>query len=131
MAVEANEAPISLKTFLEGIPPYVRRELDQRFVADGYETGQPRLTVALPSVSLYGENEACKGEMTFDPVGDKTVTVTTGQNNVTSGGLSSHLVRYLCRHCRRTWKTFALELQGAAHKNGSALKIGEWPPFGP
>jgi len=118
----ANE-PISLTQFLEGVPPSIWRVV-HKFLIRTYPTGSKSIEADLPTLSL--ECGACDGEMNFD---SSTRVVRIG-GATDKAVASDEFLRYTCRHCRRSTKTFAVRFV-AAPEESSALKLGEWPPFGP
>jgi hypothetical protein len=80
----------------------------------------------LPDIVLHCE--ACDGERTFQPRMESHKEDRRAQ----SGGNRSVNLQYRCRNCEESYKTFSLlydpMLDGLY---SAAIKIGEWPPFGP
>ena len=82
--------------------------------------------VAVPPIRLPCEGEQCGGVRVFQrvPTGDSL------RLDPNEWGVKTAFLKYWCRNCSRTGKTYAVGFW----QNGedvSAVKIGEWPPFGP
>jgi hypothetical protein len=108
--------------FLRSTPPNTTEELvDAVHVNKGPGL---KYTVAQPVIRLHCGQESCEGERFFTTSESKTVLLSEDWTNC--------FVRYVCRNCRRTVKTFSL---GVCRKGisgaGAAMKYGELPEFGP
>ena len=77
-----------------------------------------------PDVKLYCDNEACNRAQFFQC---KRSPIQLEEDQ----WLQTFLT-YQCRNCRKSFKTFAIEVKCfGGGENGEARKFGEWPPFGP
>lgn len=105
----------SFAQFLESAPPDFTEQVCDRSAPDGF--GQFHLRQ--PDLQLHCET--CEGVRTFYST-DKSVTL--------HGDLNYEFMRYACRNCRSTVRTFAVVVKGAG-TSGLVQKLGELPPFGP
>jgi hypothetical protein len=80
--------------------------------------------VAGPDIILHCPNEQCGGERVFASI--------SGWESLSDKPNWIFRV-YQCRNCRRYAKTYALIVkeEGEAPSDGVAVKVGEWPAFGP
>ncbi len=83
-------------------------------------------SVTTPSLKLFCTNPDCEDECFFDC--DDSPEIKQEQ-------LCPIYLRYVCRHCKKSFKLFALlvfaENKPQPAMSGRAIKVGEWPPFGP
>ena len=88
------------------------------------EFGRPLVTIAAPDLLLHCNSDACRGERIFAAV---------SRPKVQEGQFSRVFIAYSCRNCTKTQRLYALLLhpENGYSKSGVAIKIGEWPPFGP
>ncbi len=106
--------------FLESQPPGQSRKITG--VAQPHPTGTADLVV-LP-VQLYCDSEECSGLRYFD-------SASSGSLNP-ANAWHKQFLDYRCRHCKKTMKIYAvLVLRNTTGRDGEAVKVGEWPPFGP
>jgi len=76
-----------------------------------------------PILQLYCDSEDCKDHCFFK--------CTSGTGNV-GAAWQYILLHYKCRNCDITTKTFAVRARLSGNSiSGEAVKLGEWPPFGP
>lgn len=123
---EAEEAsgqtPISLKEFLESIPPGKTRVLSD--TVDSQATGIGSMNtsyfIELPDTQLHCSTTTCNGIRFFEPDSEK-VWLKTEKG-------SSHFLLYTCKNCERTQKIYAII--GSLDETCVLTKIGEYPPFG-
>lgn len=115
-----SEAPtkveIGLKQFLETVPPGALFSVSECISDHGSYKGLDN-----PAVQLHCPSAECDGTTWFDY---KSGDVSLRHQEWTFG-----IAKYVCRHCRRQIKWFAL----CARLDGQAvtvMKIGEYPPFG-
>ena len=110
--------------FMESYPPGV-----QALISDLVEvkrlapTSPPEYHLALPDLQLHCDHSSCNGVRFFD--------CETPQPWTSEDAKATFLV-YKCRNCEQTEKLFALLFRReGVGPDGEAVKIGEWPPFGP
>jgi len=116
---EAAAKPLDWKCFLEKIPPEatvtVMTALTSTPSGDYYTERSP--------IQLYCDGPECESTMWFDHIG--------GSASATLNSWGSAIVQYKCRHCQKRWKGFAIRFKPVSPKQAHAVKIGEYPPFGP
>jgi len=77
-----------------------------------------------PRLKLYCANSYCNGIRFFDSYQTKKVTLTEKWSRI--------FVHYSCANCRSHTKIFAVMVRWNPDLDeGEAVKLGEWPPFGP
>jgi hypothetical protein len=104
--------------FLETSPPDVQEEVSDLVAQYGNN-----FVLTQPQLALYCASDTCNGIRIFE---------STRVSNSVSNDWSFDFVRYVCRNCKRKTKTYALAVRkGKENQSGSALKLGESPPFGP
>lgn len=76
------------------------------------------------AISLHCETDTCRGIRFFEPV--ERMTLIPGER-------TKHFLRFVCRNCQKTSKTYAFWslLSKDNNGNGELMKFGEHPPFGP
>src|SRR5712692_6939278 len=117
---EKNEARPKKKftEFLESTPPNVEEEILELCEHRGY------WQVISPDLQLYCSTEACQGMRFFQCESSEAYTEPNKWRN--------GFMKYVCRNCRRTVKTYALMVRQQNNYNyGTAIKLGEFPPFWP
>jgi len=83
-----------------------------------------RYYLRTPDVKLYCDNEACEREQFFECKNGSTLLKPDQWHQI--------FLDYRCRNCRKSYKTFAVEVKCFhGSEDGEAMKFGEWPPFGP
>src|SRR5262249_33576269 len=75
-----------------------------------------------PSLELYCDSPQCGGIRYFD---------SNARALVTSTNWYQIFLNYKCRHCEETTKQIAVQFYRSGGNDGEAVKLGEWPPFGP
>jgi hypothetical protein len=86
--------------------------------------GRASRHLANPDVLLHCSSDTCNGERMF--------MYTNQLTTLSHEDWERRIVRYLCRNCRTSEKWFALLLLPDANgSRGIAIKLGEYPPFGP
>ena len=115
--------PITVKEFLEKVPPgrmVPVKELAKRGVS---QDGEFYWTLLLPALELYCVTESCDGIRSFGPPPGKYMK---------SKADTEHFITYLCRNCTKVIKTYALRISVTANgPDGTLFKYGERPAFGP
>ena len=82
-----------------------------------------RYTLRTPDLELYCDNESCKGTRFFE-CNERGATLDVNK-------WAQRFLYYYCRNCRSTAKIFAVMVKRTTVGRGKAIKLGEWPPFGP
>lgn len=109
---------IPWRTFLESQPPGQARKVTG--IAEERGDGSH---LVIPALQMYCGSVACDGVCFFD--------------SETTGAWLSHqeprfqFLAYHCRHCMQTEKIFAVMVKPESSQSGEALKLGEYPGFGP
>jgi hypothetical protein len=77
-----------------------------------------------PDIQLYCDSDTCGGMRFFSY---------ESRDQILFSGLNSIIIRYQCRNCTEAIKIFAVNINRIhSHgRDGTALKIGEYPPYGP
>jgi hypothetical protein len=110
--------------FLESTPPYVTETLSDLVLVSPGPSGNLQYVLSQPQIRLHCETEACQGLRFF--ACSETRTWLSDDN------WANHFVRYVCRNCRQTLKTFSLAVRRKGNSGaGEAMKYGELPAFGP
>jgi len=119
-SVSSEPPGVLFAEFLEGIAPSAARE-----VSDLREQRQGHWILNTPDVQLHCDSESCGGIRFFRYTGKMVYFGTEKVMEV--------FLRYECRNCEEREKIYAVvgirDETGKAE--GSALKLGEWPVFGP
>ncbi len=113
---------IKFKEFLESHPPGSERLVDD--IEKARLRPEHVRHVATPTLELYCDSDECQDHVFFDALGSAPA--------ITEEWRDIFLI-YLCRHCQKTSKTFALRVCATSKvaTHGNAIKYGELPPFGP
>ncbi|MGH7582686.1 MAG: hypothetical protein ACREL5_05630 [Gemmatimonadales bacterium] len=116
---DSAEPPMTFARFLETIAP--NREVA---VLDLLVDGQFGRQFDWPVIELYCDRESCDGPRFFAAPGTPGPVRDETPHNL--------FVSYVCRNCRSTYKTFALNVRAVGTGlQGVARKYGEMPRFGP
>lgn len=125
MGAEIAEKRISLKEFLERVPPGTYSPISDLGGTKSYPpSGTALAQLAFPEIILHCETEGtCGGDRVFK---------TDYEWSLAKDSEHNAFVHYVCKNCSQEIKTFALWLTlDADLKAGSAFKYGEFPAFGP
>jgi hypothetical protein len=118
---EETAATISAAKFLEQVPPGEERELS----LDAFQYRGSRIIPIFvwPTIELHCS--ICAGFRFADP--------SQSEQGFTFGEESWRWCHYSCRNCKQVLKLYAIELTAPAsqEQSGAALKVGEYPLFGP
>lgn len=77
-----------------------------------------------PRLKLYCPNSVCSGVRFFDSYQTKKVTLSEKWSRI--------FLHYSCANCRTHSKIFAIMARWNTDiDEGEAIKVGEWPPYGP
>jgi hypothetical protein len=119
---DATPAAKPFDKFLTSTPPDVVEEISD--VARYYSSQRLDLIyLATSGLLLHCDSEQCHGERFF--------RCTEGSFNVTSNKWEFGFIHYACRNCRKKTKIFSIAARRGQTLSGSAMKLGETPPFGP
>jgi hypothetical protein len=118
---------MSFRAFLEGVPllksHQVQIELSRQ------SSTHMHATLKIPTIELYCPQSECGGTRYFDPT-NTSVEIYLFRDG-TGTHLDDHFFDYWCRNCRRTFKTYALQVHIERFDQvGNLMKIGELPAFG-
>lgn len=114
---ELEVAPILFAEFLETQPPNSPRD-----VSDVREAVQGRWFVSTPDLQLHCSDVACGGTRFFEFRGNSPYFHTQSDN---------FFLKYVCRNCDESFKTFAIDITVQSGTRGVVTKYGELPTFGP
>jgi hypothetical protein len=109
--------------FVESVPPNVKCRVGG--LAPQYRQGS--WIISTTDITLHCASEFCQGPRAFALIGD-------GYHDVRVGRTETNLfLKYVCRNCRKTFKTIAVEVRRNEDEDGDgvAKKYGEDPPYGP
>jgi hypothetical protein len=113
---EPEEKTVEWRSFLESIPPNSPHRIAD-LQKDDY-------ALQIPNLMLYCTSDICNGERVF--------TSSSVHGQVSDSSWTEKFLHYVCRNCHKSRKTYAILFIGdKAGPGGQAIKLGEWPPFGP
>lgn len=112
---EINANRLSLKTFLEETPPD-----NIVSISDFTPLGDGQF-IQTPELLLHCGNDACQGPRIFN----------CKDSLYLSKNWSTKFLTYSCRNCDQRLYRFAIMWCVSSTPIGSALKVGQVPPFGP
>ena len=118
-ASEKTLDEITLSEFLVAFPPGKERNV----IAEVAHEAGTLWSIKPPPIRIYCDSPVCQGIHFFDP--------NTSSFRMNSGTSANVFWHFSCRHCTVNGKTFALYLFLNSAANLVALKVGEWPIFGP
>lgn len=123
MTLPTNEIPptekVTFKDFLEKNPPGKMALVD-----DIGRRHDGRYSISEPEIQLYCGSETCDGIRFF--------TCVTDTNHLSeTNTIKNFFLRYSCKNCSKSSKTFSLRANFSTHPNGTLVKFGEIPAFGP
>jgi len=114
--------PITVKEFFEKVPPGRSTSVKNLAIRKSTQYSS-YFSLALPVLELHCATDSCNGVRFFEPVDSETVE---------PGKRREHFVTYLCRNCKRAFKTYAFwSFLNEDEVNGELFKFGEDPAFGP
>lgn len=108
--------------FLESAPPGTKATVSDLYVIESSILRQGQYwAISTPIIRLYCGSKGCGGPRSF-----------TGEKSVLSSSDKVFLT-YTCRNCSQSSKVFAVTTthEDLSSAGGTALKLGEDPPFGP
>lgn len=112
---------MSMSEFLESAPPGTNAKITDLYVQERVLLGEGyRWTANSPEIRLYCGSQNCGGLRFF-----------AGERDILNSN-ERFFLTYTCRNCKQTIKIFALVAKpNGVAPQGTALKLGEDPPFGP
>jgi len=118
---------VTFSAFLENRPPSQHlTKIKNLFVQTRAPMGDESLTLATPDLQLHCSSDQCNGLRFF--------RYSDGDRSVHKGTAFTYLT-YLCSNCKNRLKIFSLYARlddsTTNSSNGSGLKFGETPAFGP
>ncbi len=113
----------SFDDFLIATPPDVVEEISD---LGRYYSPQRRDLIYLttPDLLLHCDSEECQGVRFFRCTKGTSV-------NISSNNWEFDFIHYTCRNCQKKNKIFSIAVRRGQDLSGSAMKLGEIPPFGP
>ena len=121
-AQRKSEPAKTIREFLESAPPCSTMQIADLF-GEGEITGSRWFyPLTTPDIQLFCGS--CDSLRYFHNVANDRIWV---QDKT----LKEVFLTYLCRNCRATFKTFAIQARHTGSKAGEATKFGELPAFGP
>ena len=115
-----EELPVkTLAEFLESTPPNARI-----WITDLFEKRAASWTIKELDIQLHCTSDKCSGIRSFRNSSD---------TRYVEDDWNFKFVTYVCRNCESVQKTYALAVFLPKQKDfsGTAIKLGETPPFGP
>ena len=108
----------SFKEFLESVPP------GTEVLIDDFTNRKNNSTyTATPQLNLHCTTDECQGVRFFAATDDEWLSV---------DNYNDKYMTYICRNCRKNYKTFALgAMRDADTGKWRVMKYGEQPPYGP
>jgi hypothetical protein len=121
-AQRKGEPAKTFRDFLESTPPSSPVEIAD-LVGEGQMNGSQWIyPLTTPDIQLHCED--CDGPRYFHNVAKDRIWMQ-------EESFKDVFLIYLCRNCRATAKTFAIQARHTGSRTGEATKYGELPPFGP
>jgi hypothetical protein len=118
---QSKAAPKTFRAFLESTPPNSVEQVGDLF-GEGQLNGSRWFYPLLqPDIQLHCE--MCEGPRNFQSIDDNPLFTDNTTKNL--------FLRYACRNCRKTSKTYGVRVERGTGKAGAGLKLGELPAFGP
>lgn len=117
-----------LTEFLSNVPPGQERQIGELFkIRNPPYLNASNTSISGPDIEIYCDNSKCEGTRYFETISTPEVEF----KNYTS--YKDVYLEYWCRNCGRNRKTFALRVtqKDSSSTEGTAIKFGEMPPFGP
>ncbi len=123
---------ISLQEFLEGVSPGTRKKISGFATTmssgpsfSGHVPAERVEFIRIP-INLFCNDPACARVQFF---------ANTDPNPIALPAIalfgSDIFLHYRCRNCLRVGKTYAVHVISRRDNDGTLVKIGEWPSFGP
>ncbi|MDJ0984050.1 MAG: hypothetical protein QNJ26_00805 [Desulfobacterales bacterium] len=119
--VLARNESVKFEDFLSNYPPG-----EVQIISNLGISRTPNSTPILikPRLKLNCPNSICNGVRFFDSYQTKKLPLSEKWSRI--------FLHYSCANCRTHSKIFAIMARwNADHDEGEAIKVGEWPPFGP
>jgi len=121
---QPKEEPITWEEFLTSMPPGRVYSINAGEIFPS--ANGPAVLVS--TLKLFCDSEHCSKICFFD---SSDPTVYLGADK-----FEKKFITYFCRHCKKTSRIFAVAVRWekdskSSAKTLTAVKLGEWPPFGP
>jgi hypothetical protein len=116
---KADGTDLSFAEFLVTVPPNSERQVRDLFKEIKANYG-PVYHLILDDLSLYCASTECERVQKYE----------NRDGSVSVDGSQQVFLRYVCRNCRKSGKTFAIFVKLAQGGSGIAVKFGEVPVFG-
>lgn len=120
-----NETVVSMREFLEGVPPGTTENISD-LCGDWYysASGEAYSYLTLPEIMLYCDTElSCDGFRLF---------ASQDRFEVRPKVRGLEFAKYTCKNCSKSLKIFAILVDATVRaKAGKGYKFGELPNFGP
>lgn len=118
-----DTAKILFAEFLESCPPNQFIEISDLTCEQSVQSGYIQ-AVSQPAIQLHCNHELCNGTRFFRCI---SLPIKLGNDSIRDVFLS-----YRCANCQKTTKLFSFRAQtDDSGYSGTALKYGEYPPYGP
>jgi hypothetical protein len=112
----------TFRDFLESTPPSSPVEIADLVGEGQFNSSRWIYPLATPDIQLYCDD--CAGPRYF-------YNIAKDPSWMEEKGIKEVFLTYICRNCRATIKTFAIQARHTGSSTGEAIKYGELPPFGP
>lgn len=109
--------------FLTSSPPSTMASISDLTSKSSIGLTPSHLAMRTPDLVLHCASEVCQGDRVF--------AFTGSAPSLPFRQWDQLFLRYVCRNCRQRGKTFAVDMNASGTGEGIAIKVGEWPPFGP
>jgi hypothetical protein len=120
-----DKTEITLQEFLESMPPSTESNISDLSFRP---IGSASRILKLPAIDLYCPDEQCEGIRKFRAL-NKEISLNYKQKQC-------EFLYYRCDNCQKQLKTYAIIVYSSnaivsSNINGIAVKVGEYPAFGP
>jgi len=113
---------VSFACFLESLPPTTKSFLSDSII-QGKNSYSVYYYIEVPEIKIECDHEDCNGIRFFKSSSDHC--------SVTKERFSHTFLSYTCKNCGVIGKYYSLLLHHQPDDIVAAIKVGEWPPFGP
>lgn len=107
--------------FLTSMPPLTMTEIED--LTHGPISTGGYVDLQGPEIILHCSSEVCQGDRVFVLEGSPP--------SIFVRRWDREFLNFACRNCRQSRKVFAILTYAHGTGGGRAVKLGEWPPFGP
>ena len=117
---EETPEPMPWVDFLQAHPPGSTIPVTE---ASTWSTNLNSYELNTPELQLFCPQDTCNAYMFF--------TTSPSSHRLYENQRTLLYLTYVCRNCRKYWKTFSLAVQIFSHTLAEGYKFGEFPHFGP